>query len=112
MPIVSTPISGIPELIDDGENGLLVPPNDPQALADALLTLSHAPDRRAAMGRNGQKRVRTDFDAEREIEQLPGIKKRDYSVDKATDLSPFPPLGQEPFTGKDLPPGTGQLSCH
>jgi glycosyltransferase involved in cell wall biosynthesis len=36
IPVVSTPISGIPELIDDGRNGLLVPEDDPEALADAV----------------------------------------------------------------------------
>lgn len=55
LPVVSTAVSGIPELVRDGENGLLVPPEDPQALASALLKLAaDAPlrDRLAAAGRD------------------------------------------------------------
>jgi glycosyltransferase involved in cell wall biosynthesis len=54
LPVVSTAVSGIPELVRDGENGLLVPPEDPRALASALLKLAaDAPlrDRLAAAGR-------------------------------------------------------------
>ncbi|HEV7656462.1 MAG TPA: glycosyltransferase family 4 protein [Mycobacteriales bacterium] len=54
LPVVSTAVSGIPELVRDGENGLLVPPEDPAALAGALLKLAaDAPlrDRLAAAGR-------------------------------------------------------------
>src|SRR5262249_30983950 len=39
VPVVSTPISGIPELIESGKNGLLVPPHDPKSLADAIDSL-------------------------------------------------------------------------
>jgi glycosyltransferase involved in cell wall biosynthesis len=35
-PVVSTSVGGVPEVVFDGGNGLLVPPNDPDALADAL----------------------------------------------------------------------------
>jgi glycosyltransferase involved in cell wall biosynthesis len=55
LPVVSTAVSGIPELVRDGENGLLVPPEDPGALASALLRLaSDVPlrDRLAAAGRD------------------------------------------------------------
>ncbi|MEO1397398.1 MAG: glycosyltransferase family 4 protein [Pseudomonadota bacterium] len=70
MPVISTPISGIPELIADGENGLLVPPDDPEALARALEQLARDPKLRKAMGKAGNARVRREFDAEREIAQL------------------------------------------
>jgi glycosyltransferase involved in cell wall biosynthesis len=64
-PVVATPVSGIPELVQDGVNGLLVPPEDPRALADALLRLSTdraLGDRLAAAGRET---VRERFDGER-----------------------------------------------
>ena len=70
LAVVSTPISGIPELIEDGVNGLLVPPDDPQALAAALASLAADPARRTAMGRAGEERVRADFDADAEIGAL------------------------------------------
>jgi glycosyltransferase involved in cell wall biosynthesis len=70
VPVISTPISGIPELIKDGLNGLLVEPNDPERLAGALETLARDPKRRREMGQAGMKIVRSDFDAENEIKQL------------------------------------------
>ncbi|MEP0940784.1 MAG: glycosyltransferase family 4 protein [Rhizobiaceae bacterium] len=70
LPVISTPISGIPELITDGRNGLLVEPNDPQKLAAALVELARDPKRRQQMGKAGMKIVRSDFDAANEIKQL------------------------------------------
>jgi glycosyltransferase involved in cell wall biosynthesis len=64
-PVVATPVSGIPELVEDDVNGLLVPPEDPRALADALVRLHADPalgDRLAAAGRAT---VRERFDGER-----------------------------------------------
>lgn len=50
VPCVATSVGGVPEVIDNGNEGLLVPAGDPAALADALSTLLHAPDLRDAMG--------------------------------------------------------------
>ncbi len=60
-PVVSTSISGIPELVENGVNGLLVPPGDAQAFADAMRTLLQNPGMRAAMGEKGQRKIRTEF---------------------------------------------------
>ncbi|MEM7302098.1 MAG: glycosyltransferase [Pseudomonadota bacterium] len=70
LPCISTPISGIPELIDDGVNGLLVPPDDPGALAGAIEQLSRDPQLRHQFGRAGQERVERDFNAANEIKAL------------------------------------------
>jgi glycosyltransferase involved in cell wall biosynthesis len=58
---VSTPVSAIPELIEDGVTGRLVPPGDPDALAAAIAALAADPAARAALGRAGAARVRRDF---------------------------------------------------
>ncbi|MDX1530247.1 MAG: glycosyltransferase family 4 protein, partial [Rhodothermales bacterium] len=50
LPVVSTPVTGIPELIEDGVDGLLVPPHDPQALADALADVIRDPALRRRLG--------------------------------------------------------------
>ena len=58
---VATDISAIPELIIDGETGLLVPERDHPALAKALQTLACDPDKREKLALSGEQRVRTDF---------------------------------------------------
>ena len=67
---LSTEVGGVPELIEDGVNGRLVPPDDPRALADALGTLIGDPDRRRAFGRAGQQRVACDFDSAASLDAL------------------------------------------
>ena len=64
-PIVATDVPGCREVVHHGENGLLVPPRDPRALAEAILALSDDPARRAAMGAEGRRRAETEFAAER-----------------------------------------------
>ena len=59
--VVSTSISGIPELVENGVNGLLVPPGDAQALATAMRTLLEDRERAKEMGRRGQEKVRAEF---------------------------------------------------
>ncbi|MDQ2785544.1 MAG: glycosyltransferase family 4 protein, partial [Chloroflexota bacterium] len=60
-PVVATRFGGFPEVVRDGETGLLVPPRDPQALAAALRTLLHDPERRRAMGEAGRAHVVAHF---------------------------------------------------
>jgi glycosyltransferase involved in cell wall biosynthesis len=67
---VSTSISGIPELFTDGENALLVKPEDPAALAVALNRAIRDPALRERLGAAAERRVRADFDHQRSIEQL------------------------------------------
>jgi starch synthase len=59
--VVASHVGGIPEVVSDGETGLLVPPDDPGALAGALSSLLGDPDRAAAMGRLGRERAVTHF---------------------------------------------------
>jgi colanic acid/amylovoran biosynthesis glycosyltransferase len=62
VPVVASAISGIPELIDDGESGLLVPERNEEALASAIQNLLADPDLRARLGRNGRLKVLREFD--------------------------------------------------
>lgn len=62
LPVVTTAIMGIPELVEDGVHGRLVPPGRSDRLADALAELLAAPERRAAMGRAGREKVLAEFD--------------------------------------------------
>jgi glycosyltransferase involved in cell wall biosynthesis len=60
-PVVASRVGGIPEIILNGETGLLVPPGDTEALRRALYTLITNPEKRYAMGRRGRQRVEQDF---------------------------------------------------
>ena len=68
--VVSTTTAGIPELVDDGVSGLLVPPRDPQALANAIRTLIADTDKARAMGERGRAKVRDEFDLRQSATQL------------------------------------------
>jgi glycosyltransferase involved in cell wall biosynthesis len=70
---VSTTISGVPELLTDGVNGRLVPPEDPDALASVLEELIRNPVQRHALGAAAETRVRSDFDFHTSIDQLVGL---------------------------------------
>jgi starch synthase len=59
--VVASSVGGIPEVVADGETGLLVPPGDAGALADAINVLVRDPNRATAMGGLGRKRAVTEF---------------------------------------------------
>jgi len=60
-PIVATKVGGLPELILDGETGMLVPPEDERAMADALLKILRDRDLAARLGGAGRSRAIADF---------------------------------------------------
>ncbi len=60
-PIVATDVPGCRDVVQHGENGLLVPPHEPAALAGALSALLRDPSRRAAMGAVGRARAEQEF---------------------------------------------------
>jgi glycosyltransferase involved in cell wall biosynthesis len=65
VPVVSTRISGIPELIDDGVHGLLVEPRDPASLAQALKRVLQDPALHARLAQGGRQRMCERFDSRR-----------------------------------------------
>lgn len=70
VPVVSTNVSGVPELVEHGINGFMVPPRDPAALADALETLFRDPALRRRMAREGRRKVDSEFDVARNTRRL------------------------------------------
>jgi colanic acid/amylovoran biosynthesis glycosyltransferase len=70
IPVVTTWITGIPELVRDGIDGVLVPPADEGALADALRLLMDHPTRRAALGAAGRRRVEHKYALEPNVARL------------------------------------------
>lgn len=70
LAVVSTRLSGVPELIEDGVNGLLVTPNDQRALSDALKRLITDPQLRQQLGSAGRSVVLERFDMTDNFERL------------------------------------------
>jgi len=61
LPVIGSGLGGIPEMVIDGKTGLLVPPDDPGALAEAMEQIIADPKRLESMGRAGRKRVVEEF---------------------------------------------------
>lgn len=70
MPVVATNTGGTPEVVADGQTGLLVAPRNPQALADAILALLDDPERARQLGANGRELVRQQFSVRAMIDRL------------------------------------------
>ena len=79
LPVIATRIAGIPELIDDGISGILVPPGDAAVLADAILAVTSDPARSAAMGNAGRAKVDRDFNIRTEAAWLGVLFKAYYA---------------------------------
>jgi len=62
LPIVSTRVGGIPELITEGENGILIDPGDRSALLEALAVLLTDPLRQAEMGEKNRNKIKEQYD--------------------------------------------------
>lgn len=65
VPVLSTAVGGVPEIITDGETGVLVPPADADSLATALIELVQNRTRRRKLGRAGQELVRREYSLSR-----------------------------------------------
>ena len=75
-PVVGTDLEGHPELIIEGETGLLVPPRNPDALAEAILGLLENPTRAKAMARAGRKRVEAHFSMAQKVQRTEALYER------------------------------------
>lgn len=70
VPVVATAASSLPEIVDDGVTGLLVPPGDPTLLAGALARLLQDPGLATTLGRQGRARMVARFDRARTLDRL------------------------------------------
>ncbi|GAB4473999.1 MAG: glycosyltransferase [Anaerolineae bacterium] len=68
LPVIATRVMALPEIVVDGETGLLVPPDDPAALAAALDSLLGDPARAAAYGQAGYRRLLSSFTVEKMVD--------------------------------------------
>jgi glycosyltransferase involved in cell wall biosynthesis len=74
--VVASAVSAVPELVADGETGLLVPSDDPVALGDAAAELLADPERAARMGAAGLRRAQTEFSVARMTDATLGVYER------------------------------------
>ncbi len=73
LPVVATRVGGLPEVVDDGVTGLLVPPADPAALAGAMVRIWNDPDQGNRMGRAGRQRTEERFDIRRMVAEYEAL---------------------------------------
>lgn len=76
LPCVTTDVPGCREVVRDGDNGILIPPRNPEALADALTALLRDPEMRKRMGRRGRERVVAEFSEQRVIAETLAVYRR------------------------------------
>ena len=70
IPVVSTHVGSVPELIDDGCNGILVAEKNEEALANAIIKLIENPELRRKMGHKGREKILKEFNIKTQVDQL------------------------------------------
>lgn len=86
LPVIATRVAGLPELVEDGVNGRLTPPEDPESLAAALKVLVEDPRARQRLGAAGIRRVARGWDVEAGVSRLLALLRPDLG--EATAASP------------------------
>jgi glycosyltransferase involved in cell wall biosynthesis len=73
LPVIASRVGGLPDLVTEGVNGLLVQAGHPEQIAAAISQLSEEPLQRASMGQQSYQRAMSDYDFEKRVTQLVGI---------------------------------------
>jgi len=73
VPVIATNIGGLPEVVEDGKTGILVPPGDVNALCSAIKYLVNNPEARLKMGENGRLRVLEKFTIEQNVRKTEDV---------------------------------------
>lgn len=92
-PVVSTRAGGLPEVVDDGETGLLVPVRDAHSLAEAITSLLQDRSRRERYGRTGYERGRRRFNADRMVDETVAVYQRVADTPRAAGSADPPTFG-------------------
>ncbi|MHA1280620.1 MAG: glycosyltransferase family 4 protein, partial [Candidatus Helarchaeota archaeon] len=72
-PVIATKVGGVPEVIDNGKNGILVPPKRPDLLAEAINKCLFAPEISRQMGEVGYRKVKSEFTFETQTKRLESV---------------------------------------
>lgn len=70
LPVISTPVGAIPELVEEGENGIIIPPGDHEALMRSINTLIENPDLLSSISDNNIQKIRTHYSREKMIDKI------------------------------------------
>jgi len=89
LPVIVTNVGGMPEVVDYGHAGLIIPPEDPEELAAAILDLIARPELAEELGRKARDRVVARFTADRMTDQTISL----YPIRPPEGHSPHPPGG-------------------
>jgi glycosyltransferase involved in cell wall biosynthesis len=92
-PVVATAVGGIPEVVRNGETGLLVPPRDPQRMAEAAIRLLQSPALARLMGEAGRKQVEAGFTLAREARET-SMAYQEILASRSRDGRRVPQTGQ------------------
>ncbi|MBI1810905.1 MAG: glycosyltransferase family 4 protein, partial [Nitrospirae bacterium] len=71
--VIATSIGGIPEVVDDGKTGIIIPPGNVNALCEAIKLLIQNPGIRLQMGKNGRVRVLEKFTVEQNVRKTEDV---------------------------------------
>ncbi len=88
LPVVASAVGGIPELVDEGRTGRLVPPGDANALAEALLSLLEQPERAEAFGRAARRKLEHTYSFDRMVEQFEQLYQSELAVRRDASSPP------------------------
>jgi glycosyltransferase involved in cell wall biosynthesis len=102
-PVVSTRLAGIPELVVDGETGILAPPGDSTALAHALEQLLRDPELRLRFGHAGRTRIEQHFQIEHTVLPLMEMLENAVGKHRNTDFQSVRPAGLQPAASSAQP---------
>ncbi|MFQ5655536.1 MAG: glycosyltransferase, partial [Planctomycetota bacterium] len=94
LPVVASRTGGIPEIIADGETGLLAAPGDPGDLARAIAALIEEPERARALARRGRERVESEFSVEAMVKGTLAVYARLLGYNRAAAPAIGPPEGE------------------
>jgi len=70
LPVIATNITGLPEIIENGRNGYLVPPTDSNAIADRVLELYHNPELQREIGIDARQAIETKFNLRKNVQRF------------------------------------------
>lgn len=106
LPAVAADVGGVPEIVVAGETGVLVPPDDPAALARALIELAARPEERHRLGEGARRRAESELSAERWLDRLTALYDEVVRGEATPGSAERTPTPSTPTPGTTTPRGS------